>query len=174
MQVVNIHESELTASAPTVGVVIDNLATQKDVFWPRDQWPAMYFDRPLAVGAIGGHGPIRYIVDAYQPGRMARFRFTDMPGFNGHHWLEVLPGPTQGSILRHTIQMEVTGWARLYWLLIVRYLHDALLEDALYQAQIAMGIPATQRPWSLWVKFLRRMRYKQPANHTTSRLEKES
>ncbi|UNO43730.1 DUF2867 domain-containing protein [Streptomyces sp. MST-110588] len=36
----------------------------------------MRFDRPLGVGAYGGHGPVRYRVSAYDPGRRIRFDFT--------------------------------------------------------------------------------------------------
>jgi hypothetical protein len=164
MRVLNIHECELQAGVPEVGALIDTLASDKDVLWPRKQWPRMRFDRPLAIGAIGRHGPIGYIVDVYQPGRMVRFSFTSPPGYQGYHSLEVQPNGDQGSILRHTIRMEVTGWARLSWLLIMRPLHDALLEDLLYLARIATGISVTQRPWSLWVKFLRHVRYRQPAS----------
>ena len=103
---------------------------------------------------------------------MGRFRFTGMPGYHGHHWLEVQPNSSQGAILRHTIQMEVTGWARLSWLLIIRPLHNALLEDALYLARKAMGMQAIQRPWSLWVKCLRRVNYRQPAEHQAKHMDK--
>ena len=168
MQVVNIHECELQASASAAGILIDSLASDNDLLWPHGQWPAMGFDRPLAVGAIGGHGPIRYVVDAYQPGRMVKFRFTAPPGYHGHHWLELQTTGPRGSILRHTIRMNVNGRARLSWLFIIRPLHDALLEDALARARSAMGMPAKRRPWSVWVRLLRRLRYRMPAPDTSS------
>jgi hypothetical protein len=69
MVVVNVHERMLDASITEIGKLIDTLASAEDKLWPRDRWPAMKFDRPLSVGAVGGHGPIRYTVESYQPGR---------------------------------------------------------------------------------------------------------
>ena len=164
MKVINIHECRLEASVSTIGALLDTLATAEDRLWPYDDWPAMHFDRPLAVGAAGGHGPISYSVESYQPGHSIKFLFTDPPGFDGHHWLEVQPDSQQGSILRHTIHMKVTGRALVSWLLIIRPLHDALLEDALSRVRLAVGMPARRRPWSLWVRFLRWIRYRQPVS----------
>lgn len=73
MIVRNIHERRLRASAAEVGALLDSLASSSVRVWPRDTWPAMRFDRPLAPGASGGHGPIRYTVEVYEPGRSIRF-----------------------------------------------------------------------------------------------------
>ena len=44
--------------APGVaGRLLDGLSAADDRLWPKDRWPAMRFDRPLKVGARGGHGP---------------------------------------------------------------------------------------------------------------------
>jgi hypothetical protein len=160
MQIVNIHECRLSIDPMEAGSLLDTLASPEDRLWPGDHWPAMRLDRPLGIGATGGHGPIGYRVDAYQPGTRVRFRFTAPPGFNGHHWFEVLPSNEQGAILRHTIDMQVTGRRLLSWLFIIRPLHDALVEDAFYNAEQALGLPARRRPWSLWVRVLRRVRYR--------------
>jgi hypothetical protein len=63
----------------------------------------MRFDRPLAVGAIGGHGPIRYVVEAYDPGAMIRFRFTRPAGFDGVHGFTVVTRD-EGVVLRHDLK----------------------------------------------------------------------
>jgi len=39
--------------------------------------------------------------------------------------------------------------------LMIRPLHDALIEDALGNAERACGGTAPRRPWSLWVRILR-------------------
>lgn len=161
MNVANIHECRLDADPAEVGGLIDSLATDNDRLWPGDRWPSIRFDRPLGVGATGGHGPIGYIVETYQPGRLVRFRFTGPPGFNGHHWFEVQTDGRQGSLLRHTIHMQTSPRAWLSWLFIIRPLHDALVEDALSRARVAVGMPPQQRPWSLWVRLLRQVRYRQ-------------
>lgn len=154
MQVLNIHEREIPASASVVGALVDSLASDKDSLWPKG-WPAMRFDRPLCVGAVGGHGPIRYVVEAYRPGQMVRFRFLGPRGFDGHHEFEVLPRGEHGTVLRHTIDMHARGQARLTWPIAIRPLHDALLEDSLARAQASVGATPDVKPWSLWVRVLR-------------------
>lgn len=115
----------------------------------------MRFDRPLGVGANGGHGPIRYAVVDHEPGWYIRFKFSVPRGFIGHHWLEAVP-EGNGTLLRHTIAMNTEGWALLTWPLFIRSLHDAVLEDAFATAEVSLGLTPTIVPWSPWVRFLRR------------------
>jgi hypothetical protein len=117
----------------------------------------MLFDRSLGIGAAGGHGPIRYVVEEFLPGQRVKFRFTGPRGFHGHHWFEVLPKGGRGTVLRHTIDMELRGVALVSWPLVFRPLHDALLEDLLVLAQARSGAVPLVSPWSVWVKFLRRV-----------------
>ncbi len=157
MQVRNIHSRELAASAQRVGALLDGLASANDRLWPRDRWPRMAFDRPLGVGAVGGHGPVRYTVEAYEPGRSVRFRFTGPSGFNGTHRLDVESLSAERSRLVHTIQMTTTGRVRVTWPLVFGPLHDALLEDALDRAERSLGLVGTKSRWSPWVRLLRRL-----------------
>jgi hypothetical protein len=155
MKVVNIHERILDASVDRVAELIDGLASADDRLWPHDRWPAMRFDRPLGVGASGGHGPIGYVVESYTPGRSICFRFTEPKGFVGIHRFEAdVIGPAQ-TRLRHTIEMQTAGRATLAWLLAVRPLHDALLEDLLDRADRFTGKSRPERQWSGWVRFVR-------------------
>ena len=155
MRVLNVHERDLAAGPDQVGAVLATLASPDDVLWPTADWPAMRFDRPLAVGAVGGHGPIRYTVDAIEPGRAIRFRFTAPAGFDGTHAFDVRRASDGTSVLRHTIDMRVTGRAVLSWNLVFRPLHDALMEDCLTRAEAAVGQTPRPVPWSLWVQLLR-------------------
>lgn len=157
MQVLNIHERVLAASPQQVGALIDTLSSRDDALWPRQCWPRMALDRPLGVGATGGHGPVRYAVEAYAPGQRIRFAFTGPRGLRGHHRLEIVNPTAHSCALRHTIEMTTHGAARLTWPLFFRPLHDALLEDALAVAQAALGQTPLMRPWSRWVKALRWM-----------------
>ncbi len=157
MQVLNVHEREMPVSAGEAGGLLNSLASAQDALWPRTAWPPMRLDRPLGVGASGGHGPIRYAVEEFSPGRMVKFRFCGPRGFNGFHRFEILPTGAGGAILRHTIDMRIQGMALLSWPLVFRPLHDALLEDALALAQAALGAVPQVCPWSPWVKFLRRV-----------------
>jgi len=90
MNVRNVHERVLDVPACDLAVLLDGLASPDDALWPRHLWPAMKFDRPLQVGAVGGHGPIRYTVEAYEPGRRIRFRFTAPRSWSP--WVRVLRG----------------------------------------------------------------------------------
>jgi hypothetical protein len=117
----------------------------------------MRLDRPLGAGATGGHGPIRYSVTSYEPGKKVVFQFISPRGFVGSHWFEVLPHENSGAILRHTIEMSLVGSALISWPLVVRPLHDALVEDALTNAQVALREPATPVSWSAWVRVLRKV-----------------
>lgn len=155
MQVLNIHDRELRASAREVGALIDSLASPADRLWPRAVWPRMRFDRPLGVGAVGGHGPIRYAVEDFVPGISVRFRFLGPKGFDGWHGLELNAKDLETTVLRHVLSMTTHGPARLSWPLVFRPLHDALIEDAFTQAELALGLEPVPRPWSPRVRCLR-------------------
>ncbi len=156
VRVTNVHERGLSASAATAGELIDLLASEHDVLWPFDRWPPMRFDRSLGVGADGGHGPIRYVVEAYEPGRSIRFRFTKPVGFRGSHRFEIEEVSANRVILRHVIEMRAVGRAYWSWLFAIRSLHDALIKDALDRAELFTGGTPRKRAWSYWVRFLRR------------------
>lgn len=157
MKILNIHERIIDSSPEQVGRLIDSLASSNDLLWPIDRWPPMQFDRPLGVGAVGGHGPIHYTVESYQPGHYIRFRFTEPAGFVGTHRFEVEPTTSGKVLLRHVIEMQVKGRAWCIWMIAICPLHDALLEDALDRAEIAVGKQVPPRRWSFWVKTIRWM-----------------
>lgn len=145
MRVRNVHRRHLAASPAVVGRLIDGLASSEDRLWPGDRWPAMRLDGPLGAGAAGGHGPIRYTVEEYVPGRSVRFRFTAPRGFVGTHRFEVVPR-AEGCELRHVLEIDAVGPARFSWPLLFRPLHDALVEDSLDRAALALGgAPAPAR-----------------------------
>lgn len=153
----NVHERLLAAPADRVGELIDSLAGPDDRLWPHGQWPPMHFDRPLGVGAVGGHGPVGYTVEEYEPGVRVRFRFHAPAGFDGYHEYEVLPaGGHSGRVLRHSLVMTTRWPAWLSWPLMYRPLHDALIEDSLDTAGCALGLAGPGRSrWSPWVRLLR-------------------
>ena len=155
MKVINIHERILGATFEQVGALIDSLASEDDALWPHHVWPAMKFDRPLAVGAAGGHGPIGYFVEEYIPGQSVRFRFTKPEGWDGTHRFEVVNSPEGTVSLRHTLDMATSGSSSFAWQLIYRPMHDAVFEDVLGKAQASLGQTPQMKPWSGTVKFLR-------------------
>ncbi len=155
MGVVNVHTRWLPVSTAEAGALIDSLAGSDDRLWPTGEWPPMEFDRPLGVGAVGGHGPVRYTVQHYVPGEWVRFGFTGPRGFDGFHEFTVHPGPDGTIALRHTLAIQPTGPARLTWPFAFRWLHDACLEDSLDKAERDLtGTVARPTRWSWYVKLL--------------------
>ena len=168
MKIINVHQRLLQAPPERAGALIDTLASPQDLLWPRTHWPRMVLDAPLGVGAAGGHGPIRYVVEAYAPGLQVRFRFTSPRGFDGWHALEVLDATHVHCVLEHRIEMNITGTALLTWPLVFGPLHDALVEDALANAQRALGLVPHAPPWSAHVRFLRWLLAPRHAKPSTS------
>ncbi|MBU2549017.1 MAG: SRPBCC family protein [Proteobacteria bacterium] len=158
MKVFNVHERWLETSMESAGALIDGLSGPDDRLWPGDRWPKMAFDGPLAPGSKGGHGPVRYRVREYRPGRKAAFDFEKhglTRGLAGGHSFELRPGDG-GVWLRHVIEADCRFGSWLHWRLLIRPLHDALLEDALDNAEnIAGRPPARPARWGLWVRLLR-------------------
>ena len=153
----NIHERMINAPLAEAGHLIDRLGSREDELWPRDEWPPVRFDRPLAVGAKGGHAAVRYAVEEYVPGRLVRFRFLEPRGFIGTHSFDAEEIAPQQVRLRHTLEMRVKGAARVTWPIIFRPLHDALIEDAFDHAEIFLTgkIYGRKRAWTWRVRFLR-------------------
>ena len=162
MRVRNLHSRNFGQSPELVGRRLDSLSARGDGLWPHERWPRMVLDQPLGVGASGGHGPIRYTVEEYEPGRQVVFRFTRPKGFHGTHsfTLNVLE---DGCELRHAIEMSVSGPTLLTWHLVYRPLHDALLEDSLDKVESDLsGGEWRLRDLSLLVRFLRNLLARRP------------
>jgi hypothetical protein len=156
VRVVNVHERLLLSSVDEVGALIDSLSSRRDRLWPCESWPRMRFDRPLQVGASGGHGPIRYDISAYKPGQSITFRFRAPRGFEGTHRFEIVRA-ANGIVLRHTLEMNARGRALVTWPLLFRPLHDALIEDCLDKAERAVT-NRVQRP-AVWSRHVRALRW---------------
>ena len=156
MQVHNVHERFVPAAPEAVGALLATLGGADDAVWPRDHWWPMELDRPLGEGAVGGHSDIRYTVETYEPGRRVVFRFDPSCGLAGTHTFDVQPRPG-GTLLRHDLTARALGSTRLLWPLVVRSVHDAVVEDAFDRVHERF-VPGRQRtPWSPRVRLLRRM-----------------
>lgn len=121
-----------------------------DAVWPADRWSPMVLDVGVTIGSSGGHGGIRYHVEAVEPGRSVRFRF-DNESLPGWHELSVEELPDGRVQWTHTLRGD-----RSPWLLrtVVIPLHDACLEDLLDQVEAAMaGRAVLRRRLSPLVRF---------------------
>lgn len=155
VQVRNVHRRAI-GSPEELGALLASLGSDADRLWPGDRWPRMRLDDPLAVGARGGHGPIRYRVEAYDPSQLVRFRFERPRGFDGVHQFAVVSDGEGPAQLTHLLEARMSGIARLSWPLVFRPLHDALIEDALDRAERQVT-GRCRRPtgWTTYVRVLR-------------------
>jgi len=156
MRVVNVHQRLLHASPERVSELLASLGSPGDRLWPRNGWPRMSLDGPVAPGAAGGHGPIRYRVESWEPGRMVRFRFHRMRGVEGWHAFEILDATAHHCVLEHRMEATLTGRMALKWAFAIRPLHDACVEDVLSQAQASLGETPRAMPRTLRVQLLLR------------------
>lgn len=158
MKILNTHERVFQATPEEAAEVFDTLSRTDDKMWPWDRWPPMEFDAPLGRGARGGHGPVRYAVREYVPGKKVVFDFESTgasTGLNGCHYFELVP-ESYGVVVRHVVDAQCGLGTKLRWMLLVEPLHDALLEDCLDGVEAALnGKPVTRREWSARVRFLR-------------------
>lgn len=138
MYVRNVHRRTI-GSPEKLGALLATLASDADQLWPADRWPSLRLDGPLAVGARGGHGPVRYRVESYEPSQHVRFRFERPRGFDGVHEFVVVVDEEASAQLVHVLKARMSGGARLTWPLVFRPLHDALIEDALAGAVVSLG-----------------------------------
>ncbi|MEV2211864.1 SRPBCC family protein [Streptomyces sp. NPDC050997] len=153
--VLNVHERTLPAAPGAVGALIDSLGGEQDRLWPSN-WPPVRFERPLAVGVSGGHGPVRYVISQYVPGQWVRFRFTGPRGFHGFHEFSVEPLGPRHAVLRHTLVLRPRGVRWLGWLLFFRPLHNAAFRHSLDCAERALtGRVAHPVRWSRHERLLR-------------------
>ena len=140
----NVHERTVDGTSDDVWALVETLATPNDRLWPRDTWPAMELDNGLRVGSRGGHDNVRYRVERVDPGRSVVFRFETPTGLDGVHRFEVTPSGSR-SVLHHIIEATPTGMMRVAWPLVVRWMHDALIEDAFDNAEATLGQESGQR-----------------------------
>lgn len=158
MRIHNVHERVLDVPLDEARKLIDQLGQPDDLVFPTPQWPPMVLEAPLAEGVKGGHGPMRYCVKRYEPGRLAEFETEPGVGIAGSHTFELEKHDDDRTTLRHTVDGELEGGMRLVWPVAMRPIHDAMVEDILDQAERATGhSPKKRQPWSPWVRLIRRV-----------------
>ncbi|MFV0136490.1 DUF2867 domain-containing protein [Streptomyces sp. HMX87] len=158
-----VHARTIAAPARRVGALLDRLAADDDPLFPSPAWAPIRFDRPLGVGAAGGHGPVRYSVEAHEPGRRVRFALGP-PGGPGFHELAVAPlGPGRCE-LRHVLEQDLRGTDYPGWLLAVRAVHGTVIEEMFDSAELA-ATGALPRPVrrGRYVRLLQRLGWDRPS-----------
>ena len=163
MRVLNVHKRVLSLPKHEVAALLKTLSTADDRIWPYEKWPAMKFKEGLKVGSKGGNGPIRYTVEKYDPDEMIRFRFSRPQGFHGSHTFELKALGGEATEIKHTIAMRTIGKATWLWILGIRSLHNALIEDSFDKLENQCSEQTKRTPWNFWVRFLRRQLAKRSA-----------
>lgn len=152
----NVHERVINAPIDRLGPLLDGLGQKNDCLWPSKYWSPMILDRPLSLGANGGHGGIRYHVVEYQPGTRVRFSFNPETGIKGIHELSLDALPDGRCRIRHVLIGRTHGLMRLVFKLAVEPLHNAVIEDLFDSAEReTTGKLAHPVKWSLLVRLLR-------------------
>ena len=108
MKVLNIHKRVINQPKEKIAELLDTLASENDRMLATDKWPRMKLDKGLQVGSKGGHGPIRYTVQAYNQGELIEFKFSKPEGFNGIHKFEITALDAQRTEIKHTIDMNTS------------------------------------------------------------------
>ncbi|WP_129305992.1 DUF2867 domain-containing protein [Streptomyces sp. L2] len=164
----NVHERVIEAPAEAVGALLDRLSAADDPLFPAPAWPRMRLDGPLAVGADGGHGRIRYHVTAYDPGRRVRFDTPPGGGLDGYHEFTVAPLGAERCRVRHVLVCEAHGLVRLSWMCVIRPIHDTMIEEIFDNIErAAAGGVARPTRWSPWVRLLHGLGWARPETVTT-------
>jgi hypothetical protein len=164
MRVLNIHKRTLNQSKTKVVEIIKTLSTDNDRIWPKEKWPEIKFKGEIQIGAMGGHGPIKYTVEKYNPSEIIQFRFLKPLGFNGIHKFEIQELSSEKIEITHTIKMNTDVNGTFLWIFAIRSLHNALIEDAFDKLENNFTEIHKSSKWNFWVKFLRKQITKKRKN----------
>ena len=164
MRVLNIHKRTLNYPKSKVRELLKTLSTENDKIWPKENWPEMKFKDGIQLGAKGGHGPIRYSVEEYDPNEIIQFRFSKPDGFNGINKFEINELSNEETEIKHTIDMNTQGKGTLIWAFAIRSLHNALIEDAFDKLENNFSEVQKSKKWSFWVRFIRKQIEKKKRN----------
>lgn len=155
MRVINIHKRNIHQPKQKIIELIETLSTDEDKVWPIKSWPAIRLMDGLKEGSQGGHGSIRYSVHKYVSGKLILFKFSEPKGFNGFHKFEITEIENDLTEVMHTIEMNTSGTGIFTWVVVIRWLHDALIEDTFDNIENYFSTKKKKTMWSFWVKLLR-------------------
>ena len=155
MKTLNIHKRQIKTPVHNVLELLPTLSTKSDRIWPIENWPPIKFKNGLKIGSNGGHAMIKYEIIDYHPQSHIEFKFQKPKGFNGTHKFEIYKLDSESSEIKHTLKMETSRMGTLSWLFAIRWLHDAILEDAFDKVKNQLTESNLKTKWNLWVRALR-------------------
>ena len=155
MRVINIHKRRINQPKEKVSLLFNTLASKNDEIWPYEHWPAIKLENGLKIGSKGGHGTIRYTVVEFIEGHFIKFQFSKPEGLIGAHELKLNAVNETQTELVHEIKAKTSFKAMLLWIFVIRWLHDALIEDAFDKVENHFSDRQKTSTYSIWVKILR-------------------
>jgi len=156
LKVLNIHKRTLNQPKSRIVELLKTLSTDNDKIWPKENWPAIKFKGGIKVVVKGGHGPIRYAVEKYNPNELIQFKFSKPTGFNGIHKFELEELDKNKTEIKHTIDMNAKGKGIFIWAFAIRSLHNALIEDGFDKIENNLSDSKKKTEWNFWTKLLRK------------------
>lgn len=165
MQVTNIHTRKINQPKEKVSQLFRTLTTKDDLVWPYENWPAIKFKDGLQVGSKGGHGRIRYTIIEFEAGEYIKFQFSKPDGFIGTHELKIETLNKSETEISHVIKVNTSFKATFLWVFVIRWLHDALIEDAFDKVENYYSEEKKAATYNFWVKLLREV-YKRKSFQT--------
>ena len=165
MQVLNIHKRTINQPKENVSELFKTLATTNDLVWPYENWPAIRFNNGLQIASKGGHGVIRYTIVEFREGESIKFQFSKPKGFIGNHELKIDVIDENKTEISHVINIKTSFKATFLWVFVIRWLHDALIEEAFDKVENHFKKQKTQGEYSIWVRLLREV-YKRKSLQT--------
>jgi hypothetical protein len=157
MKIINIHKRIINQPKISILELFKTLSSENDRMVDTDRWSPILLDNGLKVGSKGGHGPIGYTVQSYDPASFIEFKFTKPTAFKGIHKFEITEFESNVTELKHTIDMNISGKTIFLWTIAIRWLHDAFIEDAFDKVENQFTVRKKTSKWSFWVIFLRKI-----------------
>ncbi|KTT03113.1 hypothetical protein SB14R_18140 [Pseudomonas oryzihabitans] len=156
--VLSLHQRSLHCTPAAVGALLAGFDAADSPLWPHATWPRDRFDGPMAEGSIGGHGATRYRLERYLPSQEALFRFISPQGYHGVHGFRIVALDHEHTCLSHFTCLHLSPYHWLMWHLLVRWVHDALINDLLDSAEYHLcDVTRRQSPWKWRVHLIRHL-----------------
>ena len=101
------------------------------------------------------------------------WKFLRPAEFDGYHHAEADTVGNGNILCRSVVEMNARGLkGTLLWLLVMRALHDAVVEDGLDKIERDFGFSSKDREWSPWVRLLRWLAGRKSVEYQRLRREK--
>ncbi len=156
MQVRNEHRRVINLSLEETRQLFATLASENDRWWPHEEWPAMFFKEGKKVQSYGGHGIIRYFTNHTSTDAI-EFTFKRPKGFHGVHGFKLTQKSESQTEVFHYIHMQAKDSGLLKWVLAIRPLHDALMENCFDKLEGLRNDDTKKMPYSMYVRLIRRL-----------------